>query len=293
MVNRKDYTVGWICAIPTEFAAARAFLDIEHEGPDNVLPQSVGHYALGKIENHNVVIATLPAGVYGTSIAATVARDMVNNFPNVKIGLMVGVGGGVPTRRPIRLGDVVVSTPGPGSGGIFQYDFGKTIQDKSFQQTGFHDQPPLVLLTACNGLRARYASHGHQLQEAIDTALNKTPRLKKEYRRPDPSTDRLYQATVVHPNSPSEVDCAAACGDDPSKLEPRSKRTDKDDDPAIHYGLIASGNQLMKDASIRDKLAVEKDVLCFEMEAAGLLNHFPCIIIRGMFISMVSNGSRH
>jgi nucleoside phosphorylase len=38
----------------------------------------------------------------------------------------------------------------------------------------------------------------------------------------------------------------------------------------------------MKDASIRDKLAAEKDILCFEMEAAGLMNHFPCLVIRGI-----------
>jgi nucleoside phosphorylase len=50
----------------------------------------------------------------------------------------------------------------------------------------------------------------------------------------------------------------------------------------IHYGLIASGNQLMKDALIRDNLAVEKNVLCFEMEAAGLMNRFPCLVIRGI-----------
>src|SRR5690606_20569016 len=51
---------------------------------------------------------------------------------------------------------------------------------------------------------------------------------------------------------------------------------------SIHYGLIASGNQVMKDAFIRDKLAKEKDILCFEMEAAGLMNHFPCLVIRGI-----------
>jgi nucleoside phosphorylase len=62
----------------------------------------------------------------------------------------------------------------------------------------------------------------------------------------------------------------------------RSKRTEDEDDPAIHYGLIASGNQLIKDAFVRDKLAAEKDILCFEMEAAGLMNHFPCLVIRGI-----------
>jgi nucleoside phosphorylase len=62
----------------------------------------------------------------------------------------------------------------------------------------------------------------------------------------------------------------------------RDDRDEEDDDPAIHYGLIASGNQLMKDARIRDKLAADKGVLCFDMEAAGLMNHFPCLVIRGI-----------
>jgi nucleoside phosphorylase len=62
----------------------------------------------------------------------------------------------------------------------------------------------------------------------------------------------------------------------------RTERAEEDDNPAIHYGLIASANQLMKDAQVRDTLAAEKGVLCFEMEAAGLMNHFPCLVIRGM-----------
>jgi nucleoside phosphorylase len=38
----------------------------------------------------------------------------------------------------------------------------------------------------------------------------------------------------------------------------------------------------MKDATVRDTLVEEKGVLCFEMEAAGLMNHFPCLVIRGI-----------
>jgi nucleoside phosphorylase len=62
----------------------------------------------------------------------------------------------------------------------------------------------------------------------------------------------------------------------------RPERAKDEDNPAIHYGLIASANQVMKDALIRDRLITEKDVLCFEMEAAGLMNHFPCLVIRGI-----------
>ncbi|CAH0021729.1 unnamed protein product, partial [Clonostachys rhizophaga] len=52
----------------------------------------------------------------------------------------------------------------------------------------------------------------------------------------------------------------------------------------VHHGLIASGNQVIKDAVFRDKL--DRDlgghVYCVEMEAAGLMNNFPCVVIRGI-----------
>jgi nucleoside phosphorylase len=86
---------------------------------------------------------------------------------------------------------------------------------------------------------------------------------------------------VIHPPN-DEASCTAICSKDSSCLIPRSKQTESKDNPTIHYGLIASANQLMKDALVRDTLAAEKDILCFEIEAAGLMNHFPCLVIRGI-----------
>jgi nucleoside phosphorylase len=62
----------------------------------------------------------------------------------------------------------------------------------------------------------------------------------------------------------------------------RRKRSAREDSPAIHHGIVASGSSLMKDAVIRDTIAKEKGVMCFEMEAAGLMNHFPCLVVRGV-----------
>lgn len=52
----------------------------------------------------------------------------------------------------------------------------------------------------------------------------------------------------------------------------------------VHYGLIASGNQVIKDSKYRDKLNKDLggNVLCVEMEAAGIVNSFPCLVIRGI-----------
>ncbi|KAL0935964.1 ankyrin repeat protein [Colletotrichum truncatum] len=282
MSDPRNYTVGWICAISTEFVAARAFLDEVHDGPTEVARNDSNSYALGQLGNHNVVIAVLPDGEYGTTSAAVVARDMLHSFPNIRIGLMVGIGGGAPSsKHDIRHGDIVVSSPRNGTGGVLQYDFGKSIQSQAFQETGFQNQPPTVLRTAVSGLRAMYEADGHQLDEDIKTILGQKPRLRKKYARPQPGSDRLYKSDIVHPPD-TEGSCAEVCGNDPSQLKQRGERDEYDDNPMVHYGLIGSANQLMKDALLRDKLAAEKNVLCFEMEAAGLMNHFPCLVIRGI-----------
>jgi nucleoside phosphorylase len=105
--------------------------------------------------------------------------------------------------------------------------------------------------------------------------------LQKNYGRPNQESDRLYLSSVVHP-ADNEEDCTETCAIDLSALVIRNKRPDDEDNLAIYYGLVASANQLMKNALVRDKLAKESGVLCFEMEAAGLMNHFPCLVIRGI-----------
>ncbi|KAJ5998698.1 hypothetical protein N7451_006508 [Penicillium sp. IBT 35674x] len=281
MSDPNDYTVGWICAITCEYVAAQAFLDEEHDAPAFLSPHNKNDYTLGKIGKHNVVISVLPMGSYGLASAARVAEDMLHSFPNVRIGLMVGIGGGAPSpKHDIRLGDIVVSIPCNGQSGVLQYDFGKTIQEQSFQITSVLDQPPTILRAAVNGLQARYESEGHGIKETVDRIFAKKPRLRRKYQKPGETTDRLYRSQVVHPLN-DDV-CDGSCGNDPSLLVSRDPRGEDDDSPAIYYGLIASANQLMKDALTRDKLAAEKEALCFETEAAGLMNGFPCLVIRGI-----------
>lgn len=281
MPNSRDYTVGWICAITTEFVAAQAFLEEEHGRPENLSPNDNNSYVLGKIAGHNVVIAVLPKSEYGTTAAATVARDMVHSFPNVRVGLMVGIGGGAPSpKHDIRLGDIVVGSRSGERGGVFQYDYGKTIQNQDFVTTGHLNQAPPSILTAVSALEASYDRTGHQLYAKVDAALENVKQRKK-YDRPDCTSDRLYQNTYPHPQNLSER-CNDVCGNDLGHLVALPERGDDDDGPVVHYGLIASANALMKDATIRDKLAAENDVLCFETGAAGLETHFPCLVIRGI-----------
>ncbi|KAJ6013910.1 hypothetical protein N7540_008501 [Penicillium herquei] len=281
MSNPEDYTVGWISAILPEYAAAQICLEEKHE-PARLPPGTKDQYTLGRIGKHNVVISVLPMGQYGTASAARLAESMTNAFPNIRIALMVGIGGGAPSRKhDVRLGDIVVGVPGNGEGGVLHYDYGKAIQDQTFKVTGFVNQAPTILLTAVNGLATEYLIEGNGIEDTINEILAKKPRLRRQFARPDPESDRLYKTNMVHPIN-SETSCADSCGINTSDLISRSERTEDMDNPMVHYGLIASANKLMKDAIIRDQFSREKDVLCFEMEAAGLVNNFPCLTIRGI-----------
>ncbi|KAL4934552.1 uncharacterized protein BDV17DRAFT_278716 [Aspergillus undulatus] len=216
-----DYTVAWICALPLEMAAAKVVLDETHDSLDQ---PSTDHnsYTLGRRAGHNVVLACLLSGVYGTTSAATVLSHMLPTFPSLRFGLMVGIGGGVPSKGgDIRLGDVV-------------YDFGKTLRDMHFQRTGSLNKPSQFLLTAISQIRSN----------------------------------------EDHRDGPDCSDC------DQSRLVNRVPRANED--PCLHYGLIAPGNQVLKDATTRDSIAEKIDILCFEMEAAGLMDQLPCLVIRGI-----------
>src|SRR5271155_3987527 len=108
--SHRDYTVACICPMGVELAPVKAMPDQPHAS----LPTKRGQncYTLGDIVGHNIVIAALSE--IGTNSAATVATQLLNDFPSIRFGLLVGIGGGIPDQDnaiDIRLGDVVVSKP--------------------------------------------------------------------------------------------------------------------------------------------------------------------------------------
>lgn len=95
-LNVSDYTVGWVCALPLKLAAAAEMLDDEHEDiPRDSTDTNV--YTLGRVGKHNVVLECLPAGETGTNSAANIATQMTAKFRSIRFGLMVGIGGGLPS----------------------------------------------------------------------------------------------------------------------------------------------------------------------------------------------------
>lgn len=257
-----DYHVGIVCALSSELAAARSMLDKEHGLiPSNEKTDSNVYYG-GQIHEHNVVIACLPAGVDGLAAAAIVANNMSRTFTQLRFGLLVGIGGGVPdlgTGIDIRLGDVVVSKPTGTHGGVVQYDKGKSEDGGQFIRKGNLNSPPPILLNALQSLIAEHDMEDSRICEYMENSLQRRPKMRSTgYTFPGADKDVFHDGHIVFP------------------------RTRSSDDPQIHYGTIASGNTVIKDAVVRDGLKTDCQAICVEMEAAGLMNNFPCLVIRGI-----------
>ncbi|KAH7110217.1 hypothetical protein B0J13DRAFT_682307, partial [Dactylonectria estremocensis] len=282
--NPELYTIGWIAALPIERAAATALFDDCHENPkDFDQPRSdPNSYEWGRIGKHNIVIASLPDGDYGTTPATTTASNLISSLPHIRIGLLVGIGGGIaqPEQgRDIRLGDVVVSRPDGTTGGVVQYDLGKAKLDQAWELKGSLNKPPRVLLHALASLRAKYERRPSQIPDLLQRMYTTNPlmtRPKTNFTHQGFENDHLFPSTYDHIGGNTCDKC------DHSQEVERDPRDSTD--PEIHYGVIASGNTLIKDPSTRDRIleVAGEQCMCVEMEAAGLMDHFPCLVIRGI-----------
>ncbi|KAF3259843.1 hypothetical protein TWF128_003836 [Orbilia oligospora] len=241
-------------------------------------PDDDNVYTLGVVNKHKVAIACLPKGTYGNNAAARVATAMVRTFPSIKFGLMVGIGGGNPV-DDVRLGDVVVSTPTGEYPGVIQWDFGKVEEGGGFKRIGSLNNPPSALRTALGKLESFHEMYGTKIPEYLDHLAKRWPRLVSKYIKSDSHVDplllplndkkpessdnsiwpviflllhkavvslfyRLSGRGVV--GAPEEGATAKGVHGDHSQLQVRDMR--------VHYGLIASGNSVIKSAEHRDML---------------------------------------
>ncbi|KAJ0421200.1 hypothetical protein BJY00DRAFT_282768 [Aspergillus carlsbadensis] len=277
------YTVGWVCVKEIELTAARILLDETYQCPE--IRDSEYSYLVGQMMGHKVAIVR--SNSTGRAAAAVTAVHLVRTFRNIRFVLMVGVGGGV-RHAPsppgslklvtdIFLGDVVVSAPHGEHGGIWQYDKGKQ-ENGEYQSKAHLNKPGRLLMQATGMLRSNHAIlQGNMkqfIQEATETLQKGNPSCQYP---PSKQYDRLFTSDYEHV-APDENDDEICIKCDGARLVKRTPRGT----PVVHYGLIASGDTLMRDANMRDRMRRLHNVLCFEMESAGLMDDFPCLAIRGI-----------
>lgn len=278
--TRRDFEIAIICALPIEADAVEALFDHHWDDGGPLYDKAAGDpnaYSTGAIGRHNVVLAHMPG--MGKASAAAVAAHCRASFPNIRLALIVGVCGVVPFRSDSSdiaetvLGDVIISD------GVVQYDFGRRLpeqfvaKDTLLDALGRPNTEIRALLTKLRGLRGRKMLQGKMA--GYMNVLRGESELAAVY--PGAAQDRLFEATYRH--IANRMSCEE-CGCD-GKLVPRTRLEQGDGQPAVHFGLIASGDTVMKSGEDRDDIARKADVIGFEMEGAGVWDTFPCVVIKG------------
>ncbi|EXL69045.1 hypothetical protein FOPG_14955 [Fusarium oxysporum f. sp. conglutinans race 2 54008] len=277
--DRRGFEIAIICALTLEADAIEALFDHHWEDdglPFDKEPGDPNAYSIGVIGRFNVVLAYMPG--MGKVNAATVAANCGKSFPSIKLALVVGICGIVPfgpAKDESILGDVIISN------GVIQYDFGRRRPEDFIRKDTLLDvlgRPNLEIRGVLAKLKAlRYRRRLTAKIEAYLKILQQDQDLCAEY--PGTTEDRLFEASYRHADDQRSCEQVGCNGELVSRS--RLSTIDVPLRPAIHFGLIASGDTVMQSGEDRDRLASTEDVIAFEMEGAGVWDSFPCIIIKG------------
>ncbi|KAJ5994288.1 hypothetical protein N7451_010012 [Penicillium sp. IBT 35674x] len=263
-----DFTVGWVTAIRKEYTAARQILDEEFETTNFVLPRSDRNtYTYGRVRSHYVLITCLENAQYGINSASDAADDMRSSFPMIRLLLIVGIAGGIPTlANDIRLGDIIIGTE------IVRYVGAATDE---FEHSSHVEPAGRALFTGTQGLAVQL-DEGLDLYDLLEKTFTKTQKIKDDYQKPQDSIDRLWKADYEHDSS---CECLSSLNE--TKLVSRPRRPDYDR-IKVHSGKIGSTDKTAGHAGIRDNVGKKLGVLCSKEEPASATNKFPCLHIRGI-----------
>ncbi|RVD84643.1 uncharacterized protein DFL_006381 [Arthrobotrys flagrans] len=198
-LTRKEYTIGWLCALPdSELIAARSMLDVQHKRCE--LPSDdENSYTYGSINGHNIVIACMPSGRPRTNSTMKLTQLLSRSFPNMRIHLFVGIGGGIP-RNPvpenakddIHLGDVVVGwNKRAGIPSLVQCDF-QRLEVGEDELLGTLDKPDRRLLNALTTLEDNHHNGRTEFAEHLKRSRFSHPVLLIAYRAGIPQPEEYH-----------------------------------------------------------------------------------------------------
>lgn len=301
--DRNGFEIAVICAVELESNAVEGVFDEVWEG-DNGFGKARGDhntYTTGRIGFSNVVLVYMPG--MGKVESASVTAGSLRSFPNIKLGLVVGICGAVPlppNRKPIYLGDVIIST------GVEQFDLGRRFVTGFRTKDTLDDKLGRSTREIRSFLKKLRGQHGGKrlIKDTLDHLHELWQKENFEsYQYPGASADILFPPGILHKHDGEGCDCAEsveaicdeakeaacyelACSQDGQFGRRRSKENEADPTiqplPMIHFGPIASGDQVIRDATFRDHFAKERGIIAFEMEGAGAWDNFPTIVIKGV-----------
>lgn len=316
----EDFKIAVICALPLEANAVQAVFGSFWED-DKIIygkaPYDTNSYTTGMIGDYNVVLAHMPD--YGTTPAATVAAHFRHTFPGIKIGFVVGICGGAPKDEDgedVWLGDVVISTE------IVQYDLGRQLSNKFETKYPLGSKLDVELQGFLNQMKASLdrTRLKAKIAEYLEAPSIVPGDSKPKY--PGADKDKLFSPTHLHKHHESlnglicteckesddvicetaaKLPCAVlkcneqvirnrlnqakdttAANQGISVIQAETEEASEAPKPSIHYGVVASGNSVIRSSKYRDDIVQKTKAIAFEMEGAGVWQTMPSFIIKGV-----------
>ncbi|KAK8035499.1 purine and uridine phosphorylase [Apiospora rasikravindrae] len=274
VIHPEDVTIVIFCAMAYESVAVKYTLDEEFKCSSKSTGRGTYIYSFGRIKEHNIVIAR-PVNMGPVNAAQFAATKVTQQFTNVRLALLVGIGAGISIDKIyIRLGDVAISVPRDNHPGVVQYDFGEFESNGNFPLKDCLSTPPRILISRIGALKE---------DEMMDKMMDKKPlkkllrRLTKKHMFSRPSHDDI----LFNPEFPHRAkgsDCSACQFASDVRIALRDSRRTPDQ-PYVHRGLILLGGGVIKNPKDWDRFRRGyEDTICFEIKAAGILNEILCLL---------------
>ncbi|OQU96555.1 Tetratricopeptide repeat-containing protein isoform 1 [Cladophialophora immunda] len=307
--SRDDFEIAIICALPLERNAVEVLLEKEYETGGfsyGKAAEDLNAYTTGRLGNQHVVLAYMPS--MGMINSAAVAANLRSSFRGIRLAMIVGVCGGVPTTpegAEILLGDIIVSMS------VIQIDFGRQYPNMYIRKRELED----TLGRAAPEVRAYIGKiSGYLVQKRLRNKITTfsahigTTEGFSGSVYPGPENDKLYPADYRHKHRTQPCGTCEACNGSNDDVCETALQSDCETlgcgndiidggtcvqralgssqggagRPAIRFGRIACSNTVMKSGVHRDRVAAEEKVIGFEMESAGAWEYLPTIVIKSV-----------
>lgn len=278
--SREDFKIVIICALKLEARAVLPLFDATYdENLDEYrkLDEDENAYVLGSIGKYHVALVVLPGE--GKAHASFVASTAKRSYPCLELALVVGICGGVPyvtdpmsPRRDIFLGDVIVSN------GVVQHDLGHRYDGEFVRKDTVHanlGRPSRRIPAFVNKLDLVYEQFAERLASYLVKVQGKFPSVY-----PGVEKDQLFSPD--YPHNTINCKCGETIYQDNTIVARRREISRHRQTTSVHFGLVASGDTVMKSAKHRDQISANENIIAFDMESAGVWDNLPCIVVKGV-----------
>ncbi|KAF4949405.1 hypothetical protein FGADI_8918 [Fusarium gaditjirri] len=246
--HSNEYHIAIVAPLPENYETARALLDVPQQ--ECHFPNSGAAYSLGKVGPHHVVLVGKAEDMTNVSVfVKDTVDDLLNAFPSIRAGFLIGVDATAPEDSPAKPGDIVLGFPLAPQPGLIQFDADETTISNHISAGFEMSHPPSSVKSVINDF---YFLDGR----------------------------RHWAEYLQHQSSRAEL--ASAKGYQPLKQNPTKPNK-------VLRGKVASSTGLFSDGDLTNKVGRDNKIMCFERAGASIKSRLPFLTVCGIVATVTKS----